>query len=360
MDCDYWPHGFCDGAGGSLARLRKRASAFFESLSVTELVRETQRESWISDWTRVGDDYLMLAESMHGAGSAYAVGESCLCALTAFEVARSLAYLEDPASIVLADKIGPSLSKLEECFAKPIERVEIDCFDQGTLEGVFLPAVCGGASAPAIICVGDEDVTLSSMLSRLLPASIGRRVSLLLIDGRNASAFRSSKPEHALGCCLDYLDDRPDVDSSRIAVYGEGAGASHASGLASSDRRIAAAVCDGGLWASHRRQASVRWITGVWHEAGNESPIRPLPISRTIPCPILMVVGSRSMVREEDALELQAGYRQSGAHCSIVVPNAIQNPLGEVENFIAVDDFVFDWFDNKFGSARQLNPLTYL
>ena len=359
MDCEYWPHGFSDVAGGSLARLRKRASAFFEGLSVTDLVRETQRKSWISDWTRVGDDYLMLAESARGAGPDHVVGESYLCALTAFEVARSLSYSEDPASIVLADKIGLSLSKLEDCFTKPIDRAEIDCFDQGPLEGLFLPATCDESSAPAIICVGDEDVTLSSMLSRLFPAALCRRVSLLLIDGRNASAFRSSKPEHALGCWLDYLDGRPDVDSSRIAVYGEGAGASHASRLASSDRRIAAAVCDGGLWASHRRQASVRWIAGVWHEA-DKSPIRPLRISRTIPCPILMVVGSRSMVREEDALELQAGYRQSGAHCSIVVPNAIQNPLGEVENFIAVDDFVFDWFDDKLGSARQLDPLTYL
>jgi len=73
-----------------------------------------------------------------------------------------------------------------------------------------------------------------------------------------------------------------------------------------------------------------------------------------------MVVGHRSMVREEDALELQARYRQSGAHCSIVIPNAIQNPLGAVENFITVDDFVFDWLHDKLGSTRQLDLLTYL
>ena len=124
MDCDYWPHGFSDVAGGSLARLRKRASAFFEGLSVTDLVRETQRKSWISDWTRVGDDYLMLAESARGAGPDHVVGESYLCALTAFEVARSLSYSEDPASIVLADKISLSLSKLEDCFTKPIDRAD--------------------------------------------------------------------------------------------------------------------------------------------------------------------------------------------------------------------------------------------
>jgi hypothetical protein len=360
MDRNHLPRGFSNDAYGDLARLRKRASAFFESLSVNELAQETQRKRWISDWTRLGDDYRMLAESVPEAGSAHIVSESCLCALTAFEVARCLSHLEDTASIVLANMIDPSLSKLEDCFAQPIERAEIECLGQGTFEGRFLPAACKECFAPAIICVGDEEMTLSAMLSRLLPASLGSRVSLLLIDGRNASAFRSSKPEHVLGCWLDYLDGRPDVDSSRIAVYGEGLGASYASSLARSDRRIAAAVCDGGLWVLHRRRASVGWITGGWHDACGGSSAQPLPTSRRIPCPILMVVGHRSMVREEDALELQARYRQSGAHCSIVIPNAIQNPLGAVENFITVDDFVFDWLHDKLGSTRQLDLLTYL
>ena len=66
------------------------------------------------------------------------------------------------------------------------------------------------------------------------------------------------------------------------------------------------------------------------------------------------------MVPEQDALELQAGYRQAGADCSIVVPNRIPYPMGEVENFIAVDDFIFEWFDSKLGAARQPDPVTYL
>jgi dienelactone hydrolase len=359
MDGDHPPHSFCDSASGNLAHLRERASAFFERLPVAELARDAQRQRWVSDWARIGDDYLVLAESA-GEGSSRFSSESYLCAMTAHEVARSLSCSEEAAGIDLADKIGLSLGKLEDRWAKRIERVEIDYLDQRTLEGFFVSAACNGASAPAVICVGDEEADLSAMLARLLPALLGRGVSLLLVDGRNASVSRSRRPEHALGCWLDYLDGRPDVDSNRIGVYGEGAGASHASRLACSDRRIAAAVCDGGFWASHRLRASVRWITGVWHEVGGDSPTRSLPTARRVPCPILVAVGRRSMVREEDALELQAAYHQSGAHCSVVVPNAIRCPLGEVENFVAVDDFVFDWFGDKFGPARQLDPLAYL
>jgi dienelactone hydrolase len=360
MDGDHPPHSVCDSASGSLAHLRERASAFFERLPVGDLARDAQRQRWVSDWARIGDDYLMLAEAAGEAGPSRFVSESYLCAMTAHEVARSLSSSEEAAGIVLADKIGLSLGKLEDRWASRIERVEIDYLDQGTFEGFFVSAACDGASAPAVICVGDEDADLGAMLARLLPALPGRRVSLLLVDGRNASVARSRRPEHALGCWLDYLDSRADVDSNRIGVYGEGAGASHASRLACSDRRIAAAVCDGGFWASHRLRASVRWITGVWHEVGGGGPTRSLPTARHVPCPILVAVGRRSMVREEDALELQAAYHQSGAHCSVVIPNAIRSPLGEVENFVAVDDFVFDWFDDKFGPARQLDPLAYL
>jgi len=66
------------------------------------------------------------------------------------------------------------------------------------------------------------------------------------------------------------------------------------------------------------------------------------------------------MVWEEDALALQTGYQQAGADCSTVVPNCIPHPLGEVENFVAVDDFILEWLDSKLGAGRQLDSVTYL
>src|SRR5205814_10342235 len=132
----------------------------------------------------------------------------------------------------------------------------------------------------------------------LLPASLRRNMSLLLIDACSLPFHRPFKPEQILQCWLDYLEARPDVDAQRIAIYGEGAGASHASRLALSDRRIAAAVCDGGLLTSAVRQASLRWMTGVGQAAHDGTSTGSLLPARRIPCPLLMVVGSRSMVRE--------------------------------------------------------------
>jgi len=360
MEGDRWPYGPCDGDGQSLARLRDRASQFFESLSVAELVRETHRHLWISDWLRIADDYRTLAQSAGDSGSVQTAREAWLCSLTALEVVRSLSCPGDVETADLADEVGISLRGFEAEAGLAIERVKIDCFDQGVLAGFFLPALRRGPSAPTVICVSDEDISLGSMMSRLLPASLCGGMSLLLVDAGNSTVHRSFKPVHRLQCWLDYLEARPDVDPRRIAIYGEGTSACHASRLALSDRRIAAAVCDGGLLTPLMHRASLRWMTGSGKVAPDAAATGSLLPSRRLPCPLLMVVGSRSLVWEQDALDLQAGYRQTGADCSVVVPNNVPHPLGEVENFIAVDDFVFGWLDSKLGTARQHQPVTYL
>jgi len=355
MEGDHWPHGSRDGAGRDLTGLRNRVSEFFESLTGAELARETHRHLWVADWLRVADDYRLFAESARRDGSAQVASEAGLCSLTALEVARSLSCPEDPALAGLAGRVGANLKAFMDGFGPAIERVEIDGLDQGPLSGFFVPASRGGPCAPAIICIGDEDITLDSMMSRLLPATRGGTTSLLFLGAGASPGSRGVEPQ-MLQCWLDYLEARQDVDAQQIAVYGEGTGASRASRLAVSDCRIAAAVCDAGLLTSVARRASVHWMTGVDERASNGA----LPPSRRIACPLLMVVGGRSMLREREALELQATYRRAGADCSVVVPNRIPHPLGEVENFIAADNFIVQWLDSKFGVARQFDPVTYL
>ncbi|WP_368367101.1 alpha/beta hydrolase [Bradyrhizobium commune] len=307
---------------------------------------------------RIADDYRTFAETAREDRSTLIALEAWLCSLTAVEVARSLSCPGDFATDDLVEKVGVSLKGFKDDAGPAIERVKIDGFDQGELTGFFLPA-CHGSLAPVVLCIGDEDIMQGSMMSRLLPASLRRNMSLLLIDVGNSSARLPLKPAHILQCWLDYLEARGDIDPRRIAVYGEGAGASHASRLAVLDRRIAAAVCDGGIMTPVMRRASLSRIAGAGQavDSGASTALAP---SRRIACPLLVVVGSRSMVWEQDALELQAGYRQAGADCSAVVPNCIPHPLGEVENFVAVDDFTFAWLDSKLGAGRQLDPVTYL
>lgn len=342
-----------------MVRLRRRASEFFEDLSAAELVRKSRRSAWISDWLGVADSYRTFAEEAFEKGSIDIPREAWLCSFTAIEVARTLSCPGDVSCGELASKIGLGLTGIGEHLKLGVERVKIDCFDQTSLNGLFLPAFPPGSSAPVVICIGDGEIDVVSMMGRLLPVSFLRTVSLLVVDAGDSLVRRAFKPEQVLQCWLDYLETRPDVDARRIAIYGEGAGAGYVSSLALSDRRIVAAVGDGGLSASMIRRASVHWMTGVECATRDGHANDPLP-SLHVPCPILMIVGSRSMLGEQDALDLQAEYRKAGTDCSVVVPNCISHPLGEVENFVAVDDFVRGWFRSKLGYGGELNPVTFL
>lgn len=359
MEIDGGPYRSCDGTGRGLARLRKRASGFFESLSVAELAQGAHRQRWIADWLGIAEGYRTRARSARENGLAQNAQEAWLCALTSLEVVRNLSCPGDSGSLDLAGNVGSGLAGLEKDAGPAIERVTIGSSDDGVLTGLYLPAFHRDAAAPVVVCVSDRE-SLGSMASRLLSASYRGGVSLLLVDAGDPSSRPSGSPEYILQCWLDYLVMRADADPQRIAIYGEGVGAIHASRLALSDRRIAAAVCDGGVLTPIIRRASWHWTIGQGEGATDGASTGSSLPSRRIPCPLLVVVGSRSMMREEDALALQASYRQVGADCAVVVPNRIPHPLGEVENFAAVDDFIFEWLGSKLGAARRFDSVTYL
>ena len=59
--------------------------------------------------------------------------------------------------------------------------------------------------------------------------------------------------ELSVGCVMDYLTARDDIDERRIAVLGDGAGSSFVARGVTLDNCFAAVVCDGGIWDMHER-----------------------------------------------------------------------------------------------------------
>ena len=343
MESDWWPRASLSDASANLARLRKSAGAFLEELS-TSASRE--KEHWILKWMTVGDQYRALAELAVKNNRPDTAGEFWLCALTAFEVARQLADPENSSSGVLADRIEGSLGSLRSCAPDRVERVEIEFFEREHFAGYFLRAARREQPAPAVIFISDEESSAGSIVGRLLPAVNDRNLSVLVVSGDDASKHRLFKPEAFLASWLDYLEGRADVDAGRIAVSGERMAAGYAGRIAASDRRIKAAVCDGGLWASLQHRANVGWMTGIWNTAGDRTRTSNLELVRRMRCPVLIVAGGRALFDRQSALELQADCKLAGLDCSVAIPQA----PGEIENFITKDDVVLDWLEEKLRS----------
>ncbi|MGV7212010.1 alpha/beta hydrolase family protein [Bradyrhizobium sp. UFLA05-112] len=348
MDGDWRLQASLSDTSDDLVCVRNRAAAFLEEFSTSD---SKEKEHWLLHWMTVGDQYRASAELAVKDNLPDTASEFWLCALTAFEVARQLACPENSSGVVLADRIEGSFRSLESCAPDRVQRVEIEFFERVLLAGYFLPAARRERPAPAVIFISDEESSAESIASRLLPAVNDRNMSVLVVSGDDASKHRLFKPEAFLASWLNHLECRADVDAGRIAVSGERMAAGYAARIAVCDRRIVAAVCDGGLWASLRHRASVGWMTGIWDPACDRTRASSLELVRRMRCPVLIVAGGRALFDQQNALELQADCKLAGLDCSV----AISQASTEVENFVAKDDVVLDWLGEKLRSRGSLS-----
>lgn len=334
-----WPH-----VRNDLASTRQWAAKFLDNLEENYWI--ITRQNWVEKWITIGDVHCLSADLNIQMGVFDEAIQAWLCALTAFEVAKRLVD-EGPRSADVLARVEATIQGFGLALEKKVERVQIACCEQAELLAYYLPAG-GPDSAPAVVCISSEQESGAMLLGRLLPVVIGRGMSVLVVSHEDVSSQWRGQSEVLLSCCLDYVSARPDVDAARIAVYGEGLSAALATDLAVSDRRVAAAVCDGGLWNWAKTMTSVRWMTRTVDVADEDviSARRSRSLQR-LRCPVLVVAGGRGTVSVLEAIKLQADCKAVRMDLELFVARRISTPLGEIENFVTSDDSTFGWLERK-------------
>lgn len=339
MLCAAWPY-----VNGDLVSARRRAAKFLDDLK--EDFWTIGNQNWVEAWTNIGDAHCLCADLNIEMGAFDEAIQAWLCALTAFEVARRLCD-EGPRSRDISAKVESTIQEFGSALEKKVERVQIACGEPDELLAYYLPAIGSDLCTPAVVCISSEQETGAVLLARLLPVVIDRGMSVLVVSHEDVSQGRGQS-EVLLSCCLDYLSDRPDVDATRIGVYGEGLSAVLATDFAVSDRRAAAAVCDGGLWSWGRTLASVRWMTRTADVVDEDivSACRSR-LLRQLRCPVLVVAGGRGTVSASEAIKLKAEGAAARIDLELVMPHTTRTSLGEIENFVTSDDCIFGWLERK-------------
>ncbi|MCK1691726.1 hypothetical protein [Bradyrhizobium sp. 145] len=339
MDGAAWPH-----IRGDLSSTRQGAAAFLNNLEAA--CTAINRIEWVKRWINIGDAHRDLGDTNLVKEHFDEAAEDWLCALTAFEVARRLAHedaseIEDvPAKIkIVVQKFGAVKQK--------IERVQIDCCDQEIMAH-YLPADGRISSGPAVVCISTEEETATTLLGRLLPVVINRGMSVLVVAHEDVSNTRRGQSEMFLSCCVDYLLTRSDIDAARIGVYGDGLSAALATDFAASDSRVAAAVCDGGIWNLARMLAFVDWLARS-ADLPNEDvvSVRRLQLLRRLRCPVLVVAGGRGIVTASEAMKLLRDGPTTPHDLQFARSRPTTIDAGEVENFVTSDDRIFGWLERQ-------------
>jgi hypothetical protein len=115
--------------------------------------------------------------------------------------------------------------------------------------------------------------------------------------------------EVPIGKCIDWLEQRPDVDRFRIAVCGSSLGGYYAARAACYERRLAAAISHGAIWSVHDMWGTkgddfglamhIRWVFGAGTMAEAHELMKPFTLKghlEHMACPYLVLHGGHDVL----------------------------------------------------------------
>lgn len=343
MLCAAWPE-----VTDSLESTRRSAAVFLDSFSGGH--EPTSRRHFVARWTNIGEAHCLFGDQNVERGAFDDAADAWLCAMTAFEMARRLADEGDPQTGDVLGKLEAVIGNLES-LEQRVQRVEIASWDERKLPAYYVSAGEPKLFTPAVICISREDETGAMLVGRLLPVLASRGMAALVVAYEDVSAGRHEQSA-ILSSCLDYLAAQSGVDASRIGIYGEGLSAALATDFALADRRIAAAVCDGGLWNWARTQASISWMTGTSDLSDDHlASAYQSRLARRLKCPVLVVAGGRSIASVPEAIKLETDCAAARIDLKLLMPRLTHIPDGEFENFAACDEDIFAWLEQNLTST---------
>lgn len=345
-----------------LGAAQEGGSTISECFLTASRIAAGDDESWHLAWKAVADANKERGDLARADGNLHSACSNWLRASNYYRTSEVFLKLDDI-------RRAAALQQMRTCSNLAVihqpaggELVRIPCFESGFVEAFFLPAPGADLRTPAVVCVGGPGHFKDEHLHTLLRQAHARGLSLLLADlpGQGAAprikGLVRYEVETAIGCCVDYLVARGDVDERRIAIFGDGLGAAFASRAAGLDDRFAAAVCDGGIWDMHERIVEDQWMSGDDGKDAIGDEIRRLQRHggiASIKCPILMTFGEHDWLDIRHARSLRDALMEEGADVTLKVFSATETAAAHAQsdNPTIGREYVFDWISARLAIA---------
>ena len=319
------------------------------------------RTAWRRELSLIGDAEHAQAERLRRDGELEMARYGWLRALYAYRAAAVLAAYDNDSDIRLRARMRTCSHELLLHSGLRREQAAISCFDEPPLEAEFVRSRAAAGRVPAIICISEESESKDELLSRVWTDVEGRQLSLLLVELKSILQAQRLRPansgvpvEALLSSCTDYLVARSDVDEKRIGVYGRNLASTYATRLAAGDDRIAASVCDGGLWEYARTVMHLN-AAGNSSEAPGQARNSGLRsrFARRITGPFLVVAGDEGICSLSEASALYDECRELSIKMTLKLSQTDRTPLGDFEDCAGITDYVFGWLARKLAIANE-------
>jgi dienelactone hydrolase len=314
--------------------------------------------SWFRAWKNLADVNRNRGDAALRDGHRLTARSNWLRAINYYQAAAFPFDRED-------ERYLEAIARMRECAGDylryrnlPGETVRIAWSGDHQLEGYFLSAIAAPGRSPAIICIGEPGQRKEEYLYKVARHAAERGMALLAVDLFGAGAgtdaefedmISRSDIETTIGAIMDYVVEREDVDPGRVAILADGWNSSFVARGIAFDDRVAAAVCDGGIWDLHAR-AFLRDRTS----SPDSTLVQRLPTSRAarnIKCPVLIAAGEHGWLRAQRIRELVQPLQSEGRDVTLKIFTADETAAaqGHADNPTLANEFIFDWVASRLG-----------
>jgi dienelactone hydrolase len=279
-------------------------------------------ESWITEWARVAEANEELAVGYDKAGLRVTAAEHYRRAQEFYSNATLYAAEEHPKQLPLYRKMVEMFDKHYALNRGNIERVQVQ-FEGKTLRGFFRkPGGPAGTKFPVVIGFQGADSMAHNTILGGAGSFVARGMAYLVLDvpgqGWAMRVDHLALPpdtERLAKVMVDYLETRPDVDASRIAMQGISMGGWSAPRCASGEPRIKAVIMASGSLNIGQDlfhyyppiQERVRWIIGAKDLPDAARKLRDYttePVAKNIQAAMVIGYGS-----DDRIMDPQGAYR---------------------------------------------------
>jgi hypothetical protein len=200
-----------------------------EMLATTTRIVEGDADSWCDSWTAIAERVAAIADDCAAAGHPVSARAAYLRASAYYALALSAVDgTRDPSARLL-----PIFREHRRCFEgyvvrldPPGQPVQIP-YQDITMTGYLFRPDASGRPRPTLILNNGSDACLTTLYPPLGAGGVARGYNVLVFDGpgQQSMLFERGVPfrydwEHVITPVVDYLLTRPDVDPTRLALWG--------------------------------------------------------------------------------------------------------------------------------------------
>jgi dienelactone hydrolase len=346
-----------------LGAAQEGGSTVSECLLAASGIDPACEESWYRQWKKAADLNKRRGDVALARGHVKTALSNWLRATSYYRTAQAFMISSDVRQASALAQMR-ACSQLYMRHSTPTgDVVDIAWSENKAAQGYFLPAP-GRARRPVVICIGAPDQYKEEHLYRMPRYAHERGLSLLLVDlpgqgyGCNIEhAFGRYDIETSISNWIDYLLDRDDVDRRKIAIFGDGLGASLATRCAAFDDRFAAAVCDAGIWDLHERAFLAARLSGSTVSAdfaGDTDKLCRSSTARTINCPVLVALGEHDWLDAGHVTRCCDALVAGGQDIDLKIFSAAETAAShaQFDNPTIGNEFIFDWIADRLRRKR--------